>query len=151
MTLWEFLFVHPNFDDFPAICLLQQCPSKKIKKQANQRKQTKTKGKTNKKINFLTASYFLPLQHPFICPGDIGGHNVSHSIPFCSISFTGKCSSMVWFKTSASWSIIITVSSPELFSDGYPKAALIHGDFGNHYAGLVPLCFWTPGPRWGRC
>lgn len=76
--------MHPN-SIYPLVL-----PPKKTKhsKQANKNEG----GENQQQTSLLLCLSFLPLQHFFIRPGGIGGLGVSHSKPFCPISFTYRCS-----------------------------------------------------------
>lgn len=101
--------MHPNPSQFlisiphPATCL-----SKLILKKQNNKQKT----------------YLAPpsLQKLFIHPRGIGSYNVSHSVPLVSnqlyLPQSVHCNeSLVWFKASGLWSIIIMERSSSLLSD----------------------------------
>lgn len=78
-TLIPFTSRSPIF--FPYLC--STSPKENKTEQASKQKQEQNK------TNLFTSSSFLPLQHLISCPGSIVSR-VSHSTPFCPVSFTSN-------------------------------------------------------------
>lgn len=90
LNLWEFHIMHPNcaHTSVPPYHLPSAVPPMNLKKQTKQADTQKEKQKNKNKNPPHSSIFFPPLQHLFIHPGGIGSQDMSHSVPFCPISFT---------------------------------------------------------------
>lgn len=133
MILWEFHIMDTNSTHLPVphIYHVPAVPLQwKLKNNSNQTK-------TNKKRNLFTPPSFAHLQQLLLHPGGTRNCYVTHSVPFCLISFSHKCSlQLVFSLVLGLWFLVlhphwILTETPL----GYPATAQSHRDT----AGILAL------------
>lgn len=82
----------PQFHSSSSLSYLPLIPEVSPSKENLKKSKSKTSKQTKGEKNPFAPPSFLRLQHLFIYPSGTGSPGVSHSTPFCTISFTFKCS-----------------------------------------------------------